>query len=236
MVGIAVLVAPLAVALGGAAARLGGARYAVRGLALACGVLIALVVADMIPDAVEDATTAGIPAAAPFAVAAAAAAAGYATLTALVLRVPGERDSIGCGCHAAGRVAAGSLAVHGLLEGAVLGFGLGVTRLAWLLVAAFTIHKAAEGYALAQGVRAEGGTPVRWLTLAALAPAVGALAGLAVPLSPAASSVVAAVVAGLLAAVAAVIARAQLRRHPVEALIAVGTGAVGLALLLTLGG
>lgn len=232
MILIAVLAAPLAVLAGGALARLGAGRAELV-TALASGVLAALVAADMLPDALGDAAAAGLPAAIPMAVAVVACAA-MTTLLARLSRRGGQGPGC-CGCRGTGRAAAAGLAAHGLLEGLVLGFGLGVDRLAWLLITAFAVHKAAEGFALAQALRGQGPpTTGRWLLAVGLLPAGGALLGSAVTLPDWAAALVAAGIAGLVSAVTISIARGLTRRRP--AAVAV-VGAAGMATLLwALGG
>lgn len=239
MVLIAVLAAPLAVFAGGALAR-SGARHAESVTALAGGVLAALVAADMLPDAFGDAAAAGLPAAIPMTVAVAVCA----VMTTLLIRPSrrgGQEPRGCCGCRGTGRAAAAGLAAHGMLEGLVLGFGLGVGRVAWLLIAAFAVHKAAEGFALAQALRADPGPRGQgpsatgwWLLAVGLLPAGGALLGSAVTLPGWAEALAAAGIAGLVSAVTISIARGLTRRRPAAAAV---VGAAGMATLLwALGG
>lgn len=217
-----VVIAPLALTAGMVSTRT--SRDVHRAAAVAAGLLLGLVAFDLIPDAVADGDEVGMP---------------PALVLGLVLGVAvsacqllGRTDAAGC-CRT-GRTGAAALAAHGLLEGALLGAGLGLERTAGpLLLAAFACHKAAEG-AMLVGVlrtvparrRAELALPA----IATVAPVVGALAGGLVELPALLAAGLAVVLSGLLANVAALQLR-QVVAHRSNGVLA-GLAAGGMVLVL----
>ena len=222
MTDAALVIAPLALAAGMLAAR--ALRDLHRLAAVAAGLLLALVAFDLLPDAVADGGEAGLPTV--FVVAMIAIA---AVGTVWLLRGSGATD-----CCRRGRTGAGALALHGLLEGAVLGAGLGlVPESGPLLIAGFAFHKAAEGAMLAGTLRMPGpalGVDRALPLVAATAPVIGALGGSLVELPPVLAAAAAAVLAGLLGAVAGLQLR-QAAAGPSGRLLA-GIGAAGMVLIL----
>lgn len=218
----ALVIAPLALAAGMLCARAFGDLH--RLASVAAGLLLALVTFDLLPDAFADGREVGLPVLLVVALIATGAAG-----TSWLLRGTGAVE-----CCRAGRTGAGALAGHGLLEGAVLGAGLGLLPTSGpLLIAGFAFHKAAEGAVLAGVLRRS--RPARGLDralpfVAAVAPVVGALGDSLVDLPPVLAAGAAAVLAGVLGAVVVPQLR-QAAAAPSGRLLA-GAGALGMVLVL----
>lgn len=186
--------------------------------AFAGGLLAALAGVDLLPDAVADGRVAGMP------------APGLVAVAAVGFAVPVAVAEGGCCSPRVGRFAVTGLALHGFLEGAVLGLGLGVVP-APVLLTAFCLHKFGEGFALVGLLRPGGtGRVRRWLGVAAVAPPAGALAGGLVTVPESVAPPVAAALAGLLLAVAALLIRgAGWTSAAVWAALASGVAVMGVA-------
>ncbi|MCW2942260.1 MAG: hypothetical protein JWN00_5245 [Actinomycetia bacterium] len=190
---------------GGGAALAGSVRIRLGQVvvqALAGGALVALVATDLLPDAIS----AGPPVVVPVVI----AVLGFASSI-----VPGDS---GCCSPRVGAFAVAGLALHGVVEGAVLGLGLGLAPAAGLmLLAAFCLHKFAEGFAIVAALRSGGASLRRtwgWMGIAAVAPMAGALAGRVVAVPERISPLVAALLTGVLLAIAGSLIRPVLRRAP----------------------
>jgi hypothetical protein len=215
------LIAPLALAAGMVASR--ASRDIRRVAAVAAGLLLALVVFDLLPDAVSDGHEAGVPA---------------VLVLGLVLSIAVGAGGLlerpdAAGCCRTGRAGAAALATHGLLEGAVLGAGLGLDRAAGpLLLAAFAGHKAAEGAMLVGFLRTApaGRARLALPAVAAVAPAAGVLAGSFVALPALLASCLTVVLTGLLAAVAVLQLRQAAARPSTGVLAGLATGGMVLVL------
>jgi ZIP family zinc transporter len=157
-------------------------------IAVACGALLAVVVADLGPDVWGDVRDTGV----GWWVVGAAAAAGFVGAGYLMKR--------GCPCEpglAGGVGTAAALGLHRALEGSALA----VTASA-PLVLALVIHAGSEGFALTSLLDAEKQrrrAAVAWLTVACVAPAFGMVVVGSIGLPDAARPVLTSLVAGVLA-------------------------------------
>lgn len=198
-------------------------------LAVAGGLLVAMVTVDLAPDALAEGAQQGPPS-----VVLVATACGVGSALAWLLRP----SSGAPGHHLRVRAAAAGLAGHRVLEGATLGLAAAVDlRAGALVLVALVLHGGCEGAVLA--VTADDGrcsprTRTGWLALLCAAPVLGVVSA---PLLDAAGlrAVATASMCGLLLTIGVVNlrrAQARLPRHRSAALGAAGAGLLVLTLHL----